>query len=128
MGNQQMLLLIVGVLMVGLMISVGTIMFGDGAAASNRDAIATDLANYASKAQAFHRKPKCLGGGGNSFVGFVLTVKEAQNLNGVYTVSAATASTVTIEGIGPEPGYNPANPVKVAVAVRPDSILVSELN
>ena len=44
MGSQQLLLLIVGVLMVGLMIAVGIIMFADSAAASNRDAIANDLA------------------------------------------------------------------------------------
>ena len=65
MGSQQLLLLIVGVLMVGLMISVGIIMFADNAAASNRDAVANDLAAYASKAQVvLSRDPRCLGGGG----------------------------------------------------------------
>ena len=128
MGNQQMLLLIIGVLMVGLMISVGTIMFTDSSASSNRDAIANDLAAYASKAQAYQKKPKCLGGGGNSFVGFALMPSAVSNLNGTYSVSGATATEVTIEGLGVGTGFDKVNPVKVAVEVRADSILVSELN
>jgi hypothetical protein len=128
MGSQQMLLLIVGVLMVGLMISVGTIMFADSSAASNRDAIANDLAAYASKAQVYQKKPKCLGGGGNSFAGFALMPTATSNLNGTFSVSGASPSEVTIEGLGVETGFDKTGPVKVAVAVRADSILVSELN
>jgi hypothetical protein len=128
MGSQQMLLLIIGVLMVGLMISVGTIMFADSSAASNRDAVANDLAAYASKAQAYQKKPKCLGGGGNSFVGFALMPSAVSNLNGTFSVSGATGTQVVIEGVGVEPGFDKTHPVKVAVQVRADSILVSELN
>lgn len=128
MGSQQMLLLIVGVLMIGLMISIGVIMFGDGASASNRDAIANDLTAHASKAQVYQKKPRCLGGGGNSFVGFALAHTAQSNGNGVFTVSGATGAQVTIEGVGTEIGYDRIHPVKVAVLVRADSILVSELN
>jgi hypothetical protein len=128
MGSQQMLLLIIGVLMVGLMISVGVIMFGDSAAASNRDAIANDLSALASRAQVYQKKPRCLGGGGNSFIGFALMYGATNNQNGAYAVSGATATEVTIEGVGSELGYDRATPVKVAVQVRADSILVSELN
>ena len=128
MGSQQMLLLIVGVLMIGLMISIGVIMFGDGSAASNRDAIANDLTALASRAQVYQKKPKCLGGGGSSFVGFSLGHTAQNNQNGAYTVSSPTAAQVTIEGVGGEVGYDRVHPVKVAVQVRADSILVSELN
>lgn len=128
MGSQQMLLLIVGVLMIGLMISIGVIMFGDGSAASNRDAIANDLTAHASRAQVYQKKPKCLGGGGNSFVGFALPYTAQSNQNGTFAVSGATGTQVTIEGVGSEVGYDRVHPVKVAVQVRADSILVSELN
>jgi hypothetical protein len=128
MGSQQMLLLIIGVLMVGLGISVGVIMFGDGASASNRDAVANDLTALASRAQVYQKKPKCLGGGGNSFVGYSVASTAQRNQNGTYSVSGATASAVTIEGIGEEIGFDRIHPVKVAVTVRVDSILVAELN
>ncbi|MCC6397381.1 MAG: hypothetical protein IT282_10210 [Bacteroidetes bacterium] len=128
MGSQQLLLLIVGVLMVGLMISVGIIMFGDNASASNRDAVASELATYASKAQVYYRKPRCLGGGGGSFQGFSLGAPSVSNLNGVFTISSNTPSQATIEGVGVERGFDQVNPVKVAVDVRPDSIFTTELN
>ena len=128
MGSQQMLLLIIGVLMIGLMISIGVIMFGDGASGANRDAIANDLTALASRAQVYQKKPRCLGGGGNSFVGYTVASTSTSNQNGTFTVSDATASAVTIEGVGVEIGYDRTHPVKVAVVVRVDSILVSELN
>ena len=110
MGSQQMLLLIVGVLMIGLMISIGVIMFGDGASASNRDSIANDLTAQASKAQVYQKKPRCLGGGGNSFVGFVLPHTARSNQNGAFTVSGATGTQVTNEGIGTELSLNHLGP------------------
>jgi hypothetical protein len=128
MGSQQMLLLIVGVLMIGLMISIGVIMFGDSSAAANRDAIANDLSALASRAQVYQKKPRCLGGGGNSFVGFSLAHTAQSNQNGSYAVSDAAGGQVTIEGVGVEQGYDRVHPVKVAVQVRADSILVSDLN
>lgn len=128
MGSQQLLLLIVGVLMVGLMITVGIIMFGDNASASNRDAIANDLTAYASKAQVYQRRPRYLGGGGGSFQGFSLGHSTVTNLNGTYSISAATPAATTIEGVGIETGFDRVNPVKVAVTVTIDSIAVAELN
>ena len=73
MGSQQLLLLIVGTLMIGLMIAVGINLFADNAASSNRDAVANDLAALASRAQVYQKRPRCLGGGGGSFEGFTLT-------------------------------------------------------
>jgi hypothetical protein len=128
MGSQQLLLLIVGVLMVGLMISVGIIMFGDNASASNRDAVASELAAYASKAQVYYRKPRTLGGGGGSFQGFSLGAPSVTNLNGMFTISSSTPSQATIEGVGVERGFDQVSPVKVAVDVKPDSIFTTELN
>jgi len=130
MGSQQLLLLIVGVIMVGLMISVGIIMFGDNAAASNRDAIANDLATYASRAQAYYHKPEFLDGGGNSFQGFTIAIggSTVVNHNGTYSISSTSPTQTTIEGLGIELGYDQVTPVKVAVDVRVDSIFVTKLN
>ncbi len=128
MGSQQLLLIIVGVLMIGLSIAIGITLFSDSAAASNRDAVGTDLESHASKAQVFYRRPKSMGGGGSSFVGFTLTEQSAKNHNGEYDVSGATSSSVTIQGTGHEIGYDRSTPVMVAITVTPDSILVTELN
>ena len=128
MGSQQMLLIIVGVLMGGLMIAIGITMFGDNASASNRDAIANDLAAHASRAQVYQKRPKCIGGGGGSFQGFRLSYGSTTNNNGTFSVSSSTGTLITIEGIGHELGFDRSNPVKVAITVSADTISVAELN
>ena len=127
MGQQQLLLIVAGVVVVGIMAAVGIMMFTDSAAASNRDAIANDLVRYASMAQEFHKRPSLLAGGNGSFVGFRLQ-GVGHNENGAYSVHSPSKASVQIEGDGIETGYDGANPVKVVMTITPDSISVAELN
>jgi hypothetical protein len=127
MGTQQFLLITVGVVIVALMIAVSIAMFNDQAAASNRDAISNDLINYAASAQEYVRRPTMHGGGGGSFIGFVLP-GAGKNADGKFEISAITASGVDLEGVGIELGYDSVNPVKIVVQVTADSIKVLELN
>ena len=69
MGQQQLLLIILGVIVVGIAVAVGITMFTDNAVNANRDAVTNDLVNLAARAQQYYRRPTALGGGGNSFVG-----------------------------------------------------------
>ena len=71
MGQQQLLLIILGVIVVGIAVAVGVTMFNDSAVSANRDAVTNDLINFASRAQQYYRRPKALGGGGGSFVGIL---------------------------------------------------------
>ena len=67
MGQQQLLLVILGVIIVGIAIVVGINMFQTFKADSNRDALLSDLQNIASLAEAYWKKPEEMGGGGESF-------------------------------------------------------------
>jgi hypothetical protein len=127
MGTQQFLLITVGVVIVALMIAVSIAMFNDQAAASNRDAISNDLINYAASAQEYVRRPTMHGGGGGSFIGFMLPGM-GKNADGKFEISAITASGIDLEGVGIELGYDSVNPVKIVVQVTADSIKVLELN
>jgi len=116
MGQQQLLLIILGVIVVGIAVAVGITMFSDNAVSANRDAVSNDLVNLAARAQQFYRRPQALGGGGNSFV--LLTADDdglkkltnmalGKNANGVYSISAAgTLNDVKIQGVGTENGEN----------------------
>jgi hypothetical protein len=110
MGQQQLLLIILGVIVVGIAVAVGITMFTDNAISANRDAVTNDLVNLAARAQQFYRRPTALGGGGNSFVGLTadaaglrkLTNRET-NANGQYSITTAgTASAVVLQGVGTE--------------------------
>jgi Tfp pilus assembly protein PilE len=69
MGQQQLLLIILGVIVVGIAVAVGITMFQDNAVSANRDAVVNDLVNLAARAQQFYRRPTSLGGGQNTFNG-----------------------------------------------------------
>ena len=112
MGQQQLLLIVLSVIIVGIAVVVGIQMFGASAASANLEAVSNDLLNLASRAQQFYVKPTGMGGGGNSFVGLTaddkglkkLTAK-ANNDNGIYTiVSEGTADDVIIQGAGNQDG------------------------
>ena len=110
MGQQQLLLIILGVIIVGIAVAVGITMFQDNAVDQNRSAVIADLTTLAAKAQQYYAKPVTLGGGGNSFVGLtadatglgiLASVAFTNNANGQYTVkTAGTATTVVLHGVG----------------------------
>lgn len=110
MGQQQLLLIILGVIVVGIAVAVGITMFTDNAVNANRDAVTNDLVNLAARAQQYYRRPTALGGGGNNFTG--LTADDAglkkltnrpTNANGTYSItSAGTGTGLTIQGVGTE--------------------------
>lgn len=110
MGQQQLLLIILGVIVVGIAVAVGITMFTDNAVNANRDAVTNDLVNLAARAQQYYRRPTALGGGGNKFTGLTADAagltkltNRASNANGTYSItSAGTATGVTIQGVGTE--------------------------
>jgi len=131
MGQQQLLLVILVTIIVGIATVVAINTFGSAADQANIDAVTSDVATLASAAQGFYMRPEMLGGGGRSFGGLTfdglafpytgidtsddLTV---QNENGFYVISdvatgsqafTITANPASCEGY--EPGAIDANRV-----------------
>jgi hypothetical protein len=135
MGQQQLLLIILGVIIVGIAVAVGITMFKTNAVSANRYALVGDMTNLAARAQQFYRRPVSLGGGGGAFdaskgatAAFKLSTKEKSNPNGTYTATA-TATSVTIVGTGTEISDDgSALPVQVTMVVAPDSITSTTVN
>ena len=136
MGQQQLLLIILGVIVVGIAVAVGITMFSDSAINANRDALSNDLVNLASRAQQFYRRPTSLGGGGNSFTLLTssqisLLTNKPTNANGSYWIETGgsgtgTAAFLVIKGLGNEI-YN-GSPVAVHVYVYPDHDSMAVVN
>jgi hypothetical protein len=134
MGQQQLLLIILGVIVVGIAVAVGITMFVDSAVNANRDAVTNDLVNLASRAQQYFRRPTAMGGGGNSFVGLTADAaglrkltNNAGNANGAYSImTAGTSSGLVLQGIGTERS-DATNFVTMEIHVftdRSDSVVV----
>ena len=116
MGQQQLLLIVLGVIIVGIAIVVGINLFQSSAVDANRNAVIKDLMNIAIKAQEYYKKPTPLGGGGTSFAGFVMPTGLSSNANGTYTLTA-TAANVVIVGTGTETGNDGSGKVKATATV-----------
>lgn len=97
MGTQQLLLVILGIIMVGIAIAVGIAMFSPTLAESNKMAIVNDMMNISQYAYRYKLTPVPFGGGGKTYTGFTVPEKLSQNEDGIYT-STATATEVEFVG------------------------------
>jgi len=93
MGQQQLLLIILGVIVVGLAIAVGITMFGANSAESNKDSVTSSLVNIAADAHQYKLRPKILGGGRPSYQNYTIPVKFQTDDNGTYTLDGAPTET-----------------------------------
>lgn len=101
MGQQQLLLIVLGVIVVGIAIAVGISLFNANSINANRDAVVSDLNNLGALGISYYKKPQSMGGGNKSFTGFLIPTNLESNANGSY-VATATAKTLTIVGTGAE--------------------------
>ena len=102
MGQQQLLLIILGVIIVGIAIAVGLSLFAANSVQSNKDAIINDINNIAANAYQFYIRPTSMAGGGSSYTGgtgYKIPARMSSNDNATYELTPApTATTVTILG------------------------------
>jgi hypothetical protein len=127
MGQQQLLLILLGIVVVGIALAVGLAMFMDNSASVNREAVTHDLINLAASARVFYRRPATMGGGDGTFTtggpsGTGLTdirqlTTKPVNANGRYVLGAVATSEITITGIGRELA-DPASPDTVMVVMK----------
>ena len=134
MGTQQILLIVLSVIIVGIAVAVGITMFNAQATNSNRSAIIGDMNNLAVSALAFYKTPTSHGGGQQSFVStdaigawagydYEISPNPANTCssgNGTYLLSIsgiAATDSLTIVGTGTELGNDGTNKVKATLTV-----------
>jgi len=124
MGQQQLLLIVVGVIIVGIAVAVGINMFTESAAQANFDAITSDMIRIASNAQQWYMKPSSMGGGGRTFTGMTFSKVGCNpgNGNGTYAFENIQQDQFDIRGIGVEDGDKDGSPATVVLTVYPDSV------
>ena len=93
MGQQQLLLIILGVIIVGIAIAVGLSLFAANSVQANRDAIINDISNLGANAYQYRIRPASMAGGGGSYLGYLIPFKMSSNDNAVYSISAAGGAT-----------------------------------
>lgn len=100
MGQQQLLLVVLGVIIVAIAVVVGINVFSSYSIEANKDALAADNIKIGSLAQKYYYTPAEMGGGGMSFVGFAIPDELKETATGSFSALRATASSVIIVGKG----------------------------
>jgi hypothetical protein len=102
MGQTQLLLVVLAVILVGVAIFVGVSMFTANAIENTRNAIITDLHAFSAKALAYYWKPATQGGGNRSFTGVTIgrIAAMGENPNARYYVESAQDDNCVIVGVG----------------------------
>ena len=107
MGQQQLLLIVLGTIIVGVAVVVGINMFTTGAVNSERDALILDINTVAASAASYWRKPAALGGGARSFVGvsdITSFGSDSSTMNGNFVMSSVTANQFVLTATGANEG------------------------
>lgn len=119
MGQQQLILLVLATVIIGIAIVVGIRAFTENDAKANADAMMQDAVRMASDAQAAVRKPDPFGGV-NAFneivnlgtLGYPVTGSGAAatytNINGTFSTACAAAGCVITGNGGADDGGTPA--------------------
>ena len=104
MGQQQLLLIVLGVIIVGIAVVVGINLFNANAEEAAKDGVVSDCTNLGAMAQQHYKKPGSMGGGGNTFdgsapnsVAWDVPTQLATTANGTYT-AAVQPQSATITG------------------------------
>jgi len=98
MGQQQLLLIVLGVIIVGIAVVVGINLFNANAEEAAKDGVVSDCTNLGAMAQQYYKKPASMDGGGNSFAGFTIPANLLTTANGTYSAGTGTATSIEITG------------------------------
>ena len=111
MGTQQILLIVLSVVIVGIAIAVGITMFNTQAKNSARQAIIADMTNFAASTMAYYRTPASQGGSGygatnwdanhlSDYIGVKTSSTAAGHLetdNATYSINTGTSGSVIFQ-------------------------------
>ncbi|MCB0748687.1 MAG: hypothetical protein KDC52_09390 [Ignavibacteriae bacterium] len=127
MGQQQLLLIMLGVILVGVAIVVGIGVFNANAIDQKRTEVINECIQLASDAQLYFRKPTSFGGGGNSFNGYKIPREYSTTEVGSFKANVTSSTEVKITGTGNEIA-NGTDSVKVELIVTPMDYATTIIN
>jgi len=129
MGQQQLLLLVIALVITGVGIVVGFTMFHNAADASQVDAVTQECISMAARAQMYYMTPGYRGGGGYSFSGITIekvlpasvNYPAGENEHGIFTITPNGADAL----ITGRPRRSTASNRVVTLKVTPSMITTS---
>jgi len=119
-GQQQLLLIILGIIVVGVAIAIAMTLFRANAIDRKREILVNESLNIGSIAISYYKKPQMMGGGGKTFTGWQIPTQLQSTVNGSYTAQVS-ADNVVITGTGTEV-VTESDSIKVETTVTSNEI------
>jgi len=126
-GQQQLLMIVLAIIIVGIAIAISVQLFRSNAIESKRDLLIEETTSLATLAIQYYKKPQAMGGGGRSFMGWEIPSQMDSTFNGNFMRAVVSANEVTITGTGSE-AVTDTDSIKVETTVRPDGIFTTIIN
>jgi hypothetical protein len=117
MGQQQLLLLILVTIVVGISIRVGLRMVDDQNMQQNRDQLALQAQQIYAVAEQYATKSQRQAGGAGTYTNFTLLRGMTTSVAGTFTVTVTGTTGLTIIGTGNVKGNNGTSPVSVTCTI-----------
>lgn len=127
MGQQQLLLITLGVIIVGIAIVTGLILFEYSSNENKKNQIKSEGANLATMAQKYYRLPPTMGGGGRSFVGWTIPALLDTTDSGIYSITSISTNNLVITGIDRMMQLG-QDTIRVTVQVTESDYMITENN
>ena len=82
MGQQQLLLIVLGLVVIAIAVVVGISLFRAHAISSKRDILINETIDMAAQAIGYYKREKAFGGGGKSFIDWQIPPQLQNTING----------------------------------------------
>jgi hypothetical protein len=126
-GQQQILLIVLAIIIVGVAIAISIQLFRSNAIEAKRDLLIEETTYLGTMALQYYKKPVELGGGGRDFTGWKIPPQMNQTVNGNFMIASVASDEVTITGTGSEV-VTGNDSIKVQTIVRENEIQTIIIN
>ncbi|MBV6420051.1 MAG: hypothetical protein DAHOPDDO_01278 [Ignavibacteriaceae bacterium] len=102
MGQQQLLMIVLGVIIVGIAVLIAISLFKANAIEHKRDILIQESTSIGVMALQYFKKPTEFGGGGRSFSNFEIPLQMKSTENGSFNIASKSVNEIRIVGTGSE--------------------------
>lgn len=102
MGQQQVLLIVLGLIVIAIAVAIGMSLFRAHAINSKRDILVNETIDMAAQAIGYYKRTQEFGGGGKSFIGWQIPPEVQNTVNGSYVIDQINNDEVVIIATGTE--------------------------
>jgi len=126
-GQQQLLLIVLGLVVIAIAVVIGISLFRAHAISSKRDILTNETIDMAAQAIGYYKREKTFGGGGKSFIGWQIPPQLQNTINGSYVINEINKDEVVIIATGTEV-VTGDDSIQVKTTVVPDNYQIEVIH